>query len=89
MSISKEKTQEYIEKFGNKEGDSGQTDVQIAVFTYRIRAITEHVKIHKKDHSGRRGLIQLVSKRKRLLNYLKKRDPKRYLTLIKELGIRK
>ncbi|NOZ08826.1 MAG: 30S ribosomal protein S15 [FCB group bacterium] len=89
MSITKERTSELIQEFGLNSADSGNVSVQIAILTQRIRTITEHVKIHKKDHSGRRGLIQLVSKRRRLLNYLKRTEPKAYVELIAKLGIRK
>ncbi len=89
MSITKERTSEIIQEFGLKDNDSGNVSVQIAILTHRIRTITEHVKIHKKDHSGRRGLIQLVSKRRRLLKYLIKTEPHAYPELIAKLGIRK
>ncbi len=89
MSITKERTSELVQEFGLNSADSGNVSVQIAILTQRIRTITEHVKIHKKDHSGRRGLIQLVSKRRRLLNYLKRTEPKTYVELIAKLGIRK
>ena len=89
MSITKERTNELVEEFGGKESNSGAVEAQVAIFSERIRNITEHLKINKKDHAGRRGLIQLVSKRRRLLNYIKKRDPKGFAELKVRLGIRK
>ncbi len=89
MSITKDKKQELIGQFGKNAEDSGATESQIAILTGRINTITDHIKVNKKDHSGRRGLIQLVSKRRKLLDYLKKRNPQGYLEVIKKLGIRK
>ncbi|MBC8214259.1 MAG: 30S ribosomal protein S15 [Candidatus Marinimicrobia bacterium] len=89
MSITKEKKQELIGQFGKNAEDSGTPESQIAILTERINTITDHVKVNKKDHSGRRGLIQLVSKRRKLLDYLKKRNPNGYVELIKKLNIRK
>lgn len=87
--ISKEETQEMIGKFGKGPTDTGTPEVQIAIFSKRIIELTEHLKTHSKDHSTRRGLLQLVGKRRRLLNYLMDRDIERYRTIIAELGIRK
>ncbi len=87
--ISKEKKQELVGKFGQGKSDTGTAEVQIAIFSARITDLTEHLKLHSKDHSTRRGLLKLVGKRRRLLNYLMERDIKRYRTLISELGIRK
>lgn len=87
--ISKEVKQELVDQFGRDGHDTGSPEVQIAIFTKRIQELTEHLKLHSKDHSTRRGLLKLVGKRRRLLNYLMKRDIERYRTLIKELGIRK
>lgn len=89
MSITSEKTQELIKEFGSKSENTGDSEVQIAILTERINNITEHLKSNKKDHAGRRGLLGLVSKRRRLLSYIKKRDSKSYLDLIGKLGIRK
>lgn len=89
MTITKEKTQEIIEKYGGSEENSGSTEAQIAIFTERITELTEHLKEHKQDHSSRRGLLQMVGKRRRLLNYLKKKDIETYRELISDLGIRK
>ena len=88
MPIGKEDKNKYIEKFGKDENDSGSSEVQIAIMTHRIRELTEHVKIHKKDNHTRRGLVQLVSKRKKMLKYLIRTNSKSYLNLIKELSIR-
>lgn len=87
--ITKELKQELISKFGKGENDSGTAEVQIAIFSHRISELTEHLKQHPKDHSTRRGLIKLVGKRRRLLNYLMDTDIERYRKVISELGIRK
>ena len=88
MPISKKEKQEIVKKFGNNEGDTGSPEVQIAILTHRIRELTDHVKVHKKDNHTRRGLVQLVSKRKRLLKYLVRKNVDSYVNLVKELGIR-
>ena len=88
MPISKEEKQEIVKKFGNKDLDTGSPEVQIAILTHRIRELTDHVKVHKKDNHTRRGLVQLVSKRKRLLKYLVRKNVDSYVNLVKELGIR-
>jgi small subunit ribosomal protein S15 len=87
--ISKEEKQELIERFGKTATDTGTPEVQIAIFSKRIAELTEHLKTHHKDHSTRRGLLKMVGKRRRLLNYLMERDIERYRAVIKELGIRK
>lgn len=87
--ITKEKTQELIEEHGAGPDDTGSAEVQIAIFTTRINNLTEHLREHKNDHATRRGLLQLVGKRRRLLNYLMKDDIERYRSIIKKLGIRK
>ncbi len=89
MVLNPETKKEIIAKFQRKEGDTGSPEVQIALLTERIRYLNEHFKVHKKDHHSRRGLLKLVGQRRRLLNYLKRKDLERYRTLIKELGIRK
>jgi len=89
MSITKEKKKELIEKFGQDNEDSGSPEVQIAILTEKIKNITEHLKGNKQDHSSRRGLLKLVSRRKNLLKYLKNSDEERYKKLISELGLRK
>lgn len=89
MSITQEKTTKLVEKFGGDAKNSGKTEAQLAILTERISNLTEHFKTHKKDNHSRRGLIRLVSTRRRLLDYLKKKDESRYQTVIKELKIRK
>ena len=88
MSSNKEKIEEYIKKFGKSKNDTGSPEIQVAIWTLRIRELTEHVKIHKKDNHTRRGLVQLVSKRKKMLKYLVKTNPTSYVKLIEELSIR-
>ena len=88
MSSNKENIIEYIKRFGKNTNDTGSPEVQVAVWTLRIRELTEHLKIHKKDNHTRRGLVQLVSKRKKMLKYLVKTNPKSYVQLIQELSIR-
>ena len=88
MPISKEEKQGIVRKFGNDEGDTGSPEVQIAILTHRIRELTDHVKVHKKDNHTRRGLVQLVSKRKKLLKYLIRKKVDSYVNIIKELDIR-
>jgi len=87
--ITKEEKQDLIQQFGKGDGDTGTAEVQIAIFSKRISVLTEHLKDHPKDHATRRGLLKLVGKRRRLLNYLMDRDIERYRTVIKALGIRK
>jgi len=89
MSISTEKTAELIEKFGGEAKNSGLTEVQIAILSERIANLTEHFKTHKKDNHGRRGLIGLVSKRRKLLNFLSNKDQARYQAIVSALGLRK
>lgn len=89
MSITKERKEEIVEKFGGSTENTGSTEAQIAIFTERINDLTEHLKDNEKDHASRRGLLKLVGKRRKLLNYLKKKDIERYRELIGELGIRK
>ena len=89
MPISKEEKQEIVKKFGNNDQDTGSPEVQIAIITDKIRNITEHLKGNKKDSSGRRGLIVLVSQRRKFLNYIKKSSGVRYKEIIEKLNIRK
>lgn len=88
MTVSKERKAELIKEFGKDANDSGSAEVQVAILTERIRELTEHVKVHKKDHHTRRGLLMLVGKRRRLLSYIKERDIENYRQLIAKLGIR-
>ena len=87
--ISKEKKTAIIKEYARCEGDTGSPEVQIAVLTARIQELTEHLKVHAKDHHSRRGLLKMVGQRRGLLDYLKKTDIERYRTLIERLGIRK
>jgi small subunit ribosomal protein S15 len=80
---------ETIERFRTHESDTGSPEVQIAILTDRINHLTEHFKIHQKDHHGRRGLLQMVGRRRRLLNYLRKCDLDRYRSTVERLGLRK
>ncbi len=89
MSITAERKQEVIKKNATKQGDTGSAEVQVAILTERINALTEHFKTHKKDHHSRRGLLVMVGRRRRLLDYLKARDDARYNDLIKKLNLRK
>ncbi len=87
--ISKEVKQGLVDKFGKSNSDTGIPEVQIAIFSTRIADLTDHLKTHPKDHSTRHGLLKMVGKRRRLLNYLMDRDIERYRAIIAELGIRK
>ena len=87
--ITKEMKQQIIKDYQLKEGDTGSPEVQIAVLTYRINDLNEHLKVHKKDHHSRRGLLKMVGQRRGLLAYLKKTDIERYRALIEKLGLRK
>jgi small subunit ribosomal protein S15 len=87
--LQPEKKTELIEKYRRHEGDTGSPEVQIAILTERIQYLTEHFKTHAKDHHSRRGLLQLVSQRRRLLDYLRGRSVERYRNVITSLGIRK
>ncbi len=89
MNISSEEKKAIFEKYGTSGTDTGSTPAQIALFTERINRLTDHLKSHKKDHSTRLGLLKLVGKRRRLLNYYMKKDIEAYRELIKDLGIRK
>jgi len=87
--LATESKQEIIDKFKIHQGDTGSPEVQIALLTGRITYLTEHFRTHKKDHHSRRGLLKIVGQRRRLLDYLKKKDVERYRVIIKELGIRR
>ena len=89
MAITEEQKRDYIAKYGENKEDTGNTKVQIAILTHRIKELTEHLKIHKKDNHTRLGLMKLVGKRRRLINYLEHKDITTYRSLIKELGIRR
>ncbi len=89
MSITKEEKTELVAEYGLSEGDTGSTEVQVALLTKRIRSLTEHLKMHKKDHASRRGLLKLVGRRAALLKYLARTERPRYLELVQRLGIRR
>jgi len=89
MTITKERKSELIQEFKRDEDDTGSPEVQIAILTTRINGLTEHMRTHSKDFASRRGLLQLVSRRRRLLDYLKTIDPQRYIDIIQKLNIRK
>ncbi|MGD9007250.1 MAG: 30S ribosomal protein S15 [Desulfobacteraceae bacterium] len=89
MVLSTEKKKELIEQYKLHESDTGSPEVQIGLLTHRIQYLTEHLKVHKKDHHSRRGLLMLVGRRRRLLNYVKKNDVQRYRTIIDTLGLRR
>jgi small subunit ribosomal protein S15 len=89
MALTKEQNQEIVKEHGSNEKDTGKTEVQIALLTKRITELTEHFKIHSKDHNSRRGLLKLVGQRRRLLSYLSRSDLERYRELIAKLGLRK
>jgi small subunit ribosomal protein S15 len=89
VTLTVERKREIVERFGKSGADTGSTEVQVALLTERINGLTEHLREHKKDHHSRRGLLMLVGQRRRLLNYLRRRDLDRYRTLIAELGLRR
>ena len=89
MSITKERVEELVNEFSGDDKNTGSPEVQIAIITDKIRNITEHLKVNKKDNSGRRGLIVLVSQRRKLLNYIKKSSVTQYKAIIEKLKIRK
>ena len=89
MALTKDRKTELIKSFERHEGDTGSPEVQIAILSERISYLTEHFKVHAKDHHSRRGLLKLVGQRRRLLDYLKGKDSERYTELIHRLGIRK
>ena len=89
MSITSETKQIILKDYQKKPNDTGSTEVQVAILTERIKNLTEHLQTHSKDFSSRRGLLMLVGQRRRLLNYLKKKDEKRYMDLIGRLSIRR
>ena len=89
MALNKERKTELIGSYKTHEGDTGSPEVQVAILSERINYLTEHFKVHAKDHHSRRGLLQLVGQRRGLLDYLKQKDTERYADLIRRLGIRK
>jgi small subunit ribosomal protein S15 len=89
MTMTAEEKREVVAQFGRDESDTGATEVQIALLTRRINHLTEHLRTHKHDHHSRRGLLMLVGRRRRFLNYLQKKDLEAYRSLIRELGLRR
>ena len=89
MALSNEKKAEIVAEFGRGAGDTGSTEVQVALLTANIEALQDHFKSHKQDHHSRRGLIRMVNQRRKLLDYLKGKDADRYLALIGRLGLRR
>lgn len=89
MTVTSERKQELVERFGDGAADTGRTEVQVALLTERINSLTEHLRVHRKDHHSRRGLLMLVGRRRRLLNYLHRADLERYRALLRELGLRR
>lgn len=89
MYLTPEKKQEFFAKYGKNEKDTGSAEAQIAMFSFRIQHLTEHLKQNRKDHNTERSLILLVGKRRSLLDYLKKKDIERYRAIVKDLGLRK
>ena len=89
MSLSNDKKKELVKQYGENDIDTGKTEVQVALLSERIKYLTEHFKTHSKDHHSRRGLLKLVGQRRRLLDYLARKDINRYRNLIKDLGIRR
>jgi small subunit ribosomal protein S15 len=89
VALTKERKTDLIKSFETHEGDTGSPEVQIAILSERISYLTEHFKVHAKDHHSRRGLLMLVGQRRRLLDYVKGKDNARYVTIIQRLGIRK
>ena len=89
MALTKDRKTDLIKNYETHDGDTGSPEVQIAILSERINYLTEHFKVHAKDHHSRRGLLMLVGQRRRLLDYVKRKDNARYTTLIQRLGIRK
>lgn len=89
MALPPEEKQAIIEEFRTHEQDTGSPEVQVAILSRQIRDLTEHLRVHRKDHHSRRGLLKMVGKRRRLLNYLRDTEPARYQSLIQRLGLRR
>jgi small subunit ribosomal protein S15 len=89
MTVTQERKRELVERFGSGAADTGKTEVQIALLTERINALTQHLRTHGKDHHSRRGLLMLVGRRRRFLNYLQRTDLERYRAVLRELGLRR
>ena len=89
MAITAERKKELIQEFAQGDGDTGSPEVQIAILSEHIRNLTEHLKVHRKDYTSRRGLLMMVGQRSKLLRYLRKRNPARYQTILQRLGLRR
>ena len=89
MTITKEQVQKFIKEFGKSENDSGSPEVQVAILSQRISVLTEHLKVNQNDLHSKRGLMKMIGKRRRLLNYIKSQDPQRYVDIINKLGLRR
>lgn len=89
MALNPEQKRAIIEEFRTHEQDTGSPEVQVAILSKQIRDLTEHLRVHRKDHHSRRGLLKMVGKRRRLLNYLRDTEPARYQSLIQRLGLRR
>jgi small subunit ribosomal protein S15 len=89
MSVTKERKRELIEEYGRTDSDTGSPEVQVSILTSRIGEMTKHLQLHKKDYASRRGLLGMVSRRRRLLDYVKRTNPQSYLDLLRRLEIRK
>jgi len=89
MSLSNDQKKDLVKKYGGSDSDTGKTEVQVALLSERIKYLTDHFKTHSKDHHSRRGLLKLVGQRRRLLDYLARKDITRYRNLVKDLGIRR
>jgi small subunit ribosomal protein S15 len=89
MSVTKERKSELVQEYGRVEGDTGSPEVQISILTSRIAEMTKHLQLHSKDYASRRGLLGMVSRRRRLLDYVKSTNPQTYLDLLRRLDIRK
>lgn len=89
MTVTQDRKRELVERFGTGAADTGKTEVQVALLTERINALTEHLRTHRRDHHSRRGLLMMVGRRRRFLDYLQRTDLERYRALVRELGLRK
>jgi small subunit ribosomal protein S15 len=89
MTVTQQRKHELVERFGSGQADTGRTEVQIALLTERINDLNTHLRAHRKDHHSRRGLLMLVGRRRRLLNYLRRSDLERYRAVLRELGLRR
>jgi small subunit ribosomal protein S15 len=89
MAIAADRKKELIQEYATQDGDTGSPDVQVAILTEHIRNLTEHLKVHRKDFTSRRGLLMMVGQRSKLLRYLRRRDVQRYKTVVERLGLRR